>query len=261
VRIQRVIGWRALYGVATAVLLITAACSGASGEETVGQLRVCTEESFDSAAGACESDERAEALVSPAVYCSIEFVDHDDDPFAVETSFEGERVSSAEGTVDRDSGSLWVGVQTSNSADLPAGRWGCKLTLGTESLAASFRTGGESAGAAPLTQIACLTSEADGGECPAEAQARLFERPPSVTCSTLMVGLAGQRVRISVLRDGQETASYTTSPSQRNVQGAHGTVDPKLLEIEAGTVPPGEYACRFAVGDTPSWDVLFTVTD
>lgn len=253
------IGGRALSGVATAVLLTATACAGAPSGERVGELRVCAEKSFGSSAGECRRDERGEVLASPDVYCSIEFVHHNDEHFAVQMYFEGELVSSGEGAIERDSGSLWVGAGTSNNAYLPAGRWECRLAITDESLSASFRTGGKT-GAAPLTQAACLTSEAGEGKCLTEAEASSFQHPRSVTCSSLIVGLAGRQVRISVLRDTQEIASYTTPVSQMNVQTAYGTIDPEVLEVNLAALPPGEYACRFAVGDTPSWEVSFTVT-
>jgi hypothetical protein len=252
---------RGLCGVATTLLVAAAACTGpAPRGEGVGELRVCAEQSFDSEAAECNSDERAKALASPTVYCSIEFVDRNDERFEVEMKFEGERVSSAQGAIDRDSGSLWVRARTSNDSPLPAGRWDCRLVVADESLAASFRTGGE-VRAAPVTQVACLTSNADGNECPAEVQADLFEHPPSVTCNSLIVGAAGERVRIGVFRDAAEVASYTTPVAEKNVQLAYGTVDPDVLEIEATALPSGSYDCRFAVGDTQSWDVSFTVID
>jgi hypothetical protein len=42
---------------------------------------------------------------------------------------------------------------------------------------------------------------------------------------------------------------------------AYGTVEPDVLEIDAAALPSGAYDCRFAVGDTQSWDVSFTVID
>ena len=202
---------RGLCGVATTLLVAAAACTGTVPRgEGVGELTVCAEQSFDSLAGACTSDERAEALVSPGVYCSIEFVDRNGARFEVEMKFEGERVSSEEGTIDGDSGSLWVGARTSNDSPLPAGRWDCRLVVADESLAASFRTGGE-VRAAPVTQVACLTSKAAGNECLADLQADLFESPPSVTCNSLIVGAAGERVRIGVLRDAAEVGELHNS--------------------------------------------------
>lgn len=254
------IGWRVLCGVATAVLLTTTACADALGDEGVGQLRVCAQESFDSAAGDCSRDEGSETLVSSGVYCSIHVVDRGDERFSVLMNFEGERVSSAKGAIDRDSGSLWVGARTSNDSRLPAGRWDCTLVIADESRAASFRTGGD-VKAAPVTQVACLTSKANGNECPADAQTDLFRRPPSVTCNSLIVGAAGERVRIGVFRDAAEVASYTTPAAENNVQLAYGTVDPDVLEIDAAALPDGSYDCRFSAGDTKSWDVSFTVIE
>ena len=250
---------RGLCGVAWTLVVAAAACTGTGGED-VGVLSVCAGESFDGVAGECNSDERGKALASSGVFCSTEFDDRNDEPFEVELRFEDERVTSAKGTIDRDSGSVSVGALTSNGSPLPAGQWGCSLAVADESLAASFRTGGE-ARAAPLTQVACLTSKADGNECPADVQTDLFESPQSVTCNSLIVGAAGEQVRIGFLRDAAEVASHSTPVGEQNVELAYGTIDPDVLEIDAAALPSGSYDCRFAVGDTQPWDVSFTVID
>jgi hypothetical protein len=248
-----------LCGVASTFVVAAAGCTATEPREGIGVLRVCGNESFDSTAGECSSDERPKALVSTAVYCSIEVGGRDGERFEVDMTFEGERVTSAKGAIDGDSGSLWIGAGTSNDSPLPTGRWDCTLAVADESLDASFRTGGE-AEAAPLTQVACLTSEADGNECADDVRADLFDRPQSVTCNSLILGAAGERVRIGVIRDAAEVASHTPVV-EKDVQLLSGTVDPDVLEIDTARLPTGSYDCRFAVGDTQSWDVSFTVIE
>jgi hypothetical protein len=120
-------------------LTVMLGCATTS-EQAVHDLRVCTKTSFDEEAGECDRDERGEPLVSSQIFCSMEFNDGKGKHWTVEMRFSGQRVNSDEGTVDRDNGSVYVAA--GGNQPIPSGDMSCRLAVGDDSLAASFRTDG-----------------------------------------------------------------------------------------------------------------------
>jgi uncharacterized RDD family membrane protein YckC len=221
--------------------------------EGLSDLRVCTEGAYDDEEQECSEDQREEPLTGRSVYCSAKVQSPEGGQFAGRFLYEGDVFFNGGRTLAAGSGTVWVNVDIGDV--LPGGSWACDLSMGTKTVSARFRSAG------PVPQIAgvsaCLTantvSAGSTRVCGEDESDKPFGPTDSVTCSTTVFGGTGEVMRVDFVRRGDEQAVSV----RREIPGSLGDFGAQLTG--SPSLPDGDYACMFSLGDEQVGETTFSI--
>lgn len=224
-----------------AFLALSTATARSGSPAGLGDVRVCGAESFDRGAVRCRSDESGKPIVASHVFCSASVWKRAGQRFDGNFSYRGEALPSRGKAVPDNGSRLWIDVTV--GTPLPGGDWGCRLSVGLQTVTKSFRSGGPTG---PIVGVGvCPTTHTVVAGpvrvCSRDESATPFARIPSVTCSAVFPGAKGEVGRVDLVYQGKETGVSIARrlPLAVTAFGAHFS--------RAGPLPAGSYACRYVL--------------
>jgi len=219
-------------------------------------VRICGDATFDESARQCRQDQRDRPITDGKVHCTSIVKAGTPGQIRVRWLYEGSLAYSvatdSSGTREPLDANLTFGPHP-----LPGGAWRCEIS-GIGSASVSFRGAGPTgplmyASACDTAHVATLNTihpcNSDEGDQP-------FHNLDSVTCSALLTGVAGKKLRFEVVFDGtfQAGPSKSTGFTAEHTADATGSVvsvnlalTGRDMTLRDGPLPVGPYACRWLV--------------
>jgi hypothetical protein len=233
------------------VALALSSCVG-GGPEGLSDLRVCGGEAYDDEDEECSEDQRMRPLKSSTVYCSGKVGAAEGERIRGRLLYEGEPLPSQVVRLPEDATTFSLDFFVGRGA-IPGGRWACELSLGSETLKASFASVGPTGPVVNLAACRTADVEAERPVCPEDEGGVQPGPNDSVTCSATVVGAKGAVVDVDFLYEGRETGISVQ-------QEIPSPVIPVFARFEGEQgLPEGDYACSFSLAGEEVGEKHFTI--